>query len=59
MSCGIGCRSHSDPVLLCRPLSVALMTPAWELTYAAGAALRRKIIIIVIIIIIIIIIIKR
>ena len=50
MSCGVGCKCGSDPVLLwlcCRPAATALIGPlAWEPPYAAGAALgkakRRK-----------------
>ena len=42
VSCGIGRRHSSDPVLLwlwCRPVATALMGPlAWELPYALGAA---------------------
>ena len=43
MSCGVGCRCNSDPVLLwlwCRPAAVALIGPlAREPPYAKGAAL--------------------
>ena len=46
VSCCIGCRRSSDPVLLwlwCRPAAVALIDPlAWELLYVAGAALKSK-----------------
>ena len=42
MSCGVGCRPASDPVLLwlwCRPAATAPIQPlAWEPPYAAGAA---------------------
>ena len=45
MSCGVGCRHGSDPVLLwlwCRPVATALIRPlAWEPPYALGAALER------------------
>ena len=45
MSCGVGCRHGLDLVLLWlwhRPAAVALIRPlAWELPYAAGAALKR------------------
>ena len=44
MSCGVGCRLSSDPVLLwlwCRLAAAALIRPlARELPYAAGAALK-------------------
>ena len=44
MSCAVGCRCDSDLVLLwlwCRPAAIALIRPlAWELPYAAGAALK-------------------
>ena len=44
MSCGIGCRHGSDPVLLWlwrRPAATALISPqAWEPPYGAGAALK-------------------
>ena len=44
MSCGAGHRRGSDPVFLwpwCRPAAEALIgPPAWELPYAAGAALK-------------------
>ena len=45
MSCGVDRRQGSDPVLLwCRPAAVALIQPlAWELPYAAGAALKKLI----------------
>ena len=46
MSCGVGCRHGSDPVLLwlwCRPAATALIGPlAWEPPYAAGAVLKRQ-----------------
>ena len=46
VSCGVGCRRASDPELLWlwrRPEATALIRPlAWELPYAAGAALKRK-----------------
>ena len=46
MSCGVGHRLGLDPVLLwlwCRPSTVALIRSlAWELPYAAGAALKRQ-----------------
>ena len=42
MSCGVGCRRGSDPVLLWlwhRLMATALIGPlAWEPPYAAGAA---------------------
>ena len=45
MSCGVGQKCGSDPVLLwlqCRPAALALIPPLdWELAYAAGAALKR------------------
>ena len=45
-SCGIDYRGGLDPVLLClwhRPVAVALIQPlAWELPYAAVAALKRQ-----------------
>jgi len=45
MSCGVGCRRGSDPVLLwlwCRPVATAPIGPlAWEPPYAAGAALEK------------------
>ena len=44
--CGVGCRHGSDPTRLWlwrRPAAVALIRPlAWELPYAAGAALKNK-----------------
>ena len=47
MSCGIGQRHGSDPALLWlwRRLAAAAPTGplAWELSYAAGAALKKKI----------------
>ena len=46
VSCGVGHKLGSDPMQLlmwCRPVAVALIRPlAWELPYAAGAALKRK-----------------
>ena len=46
MSCGIGHRCGSDPVLLwlwCRPEATAPIRPlAWEPPYAAGAALKKQ-----------------
>ena len=46
MSCGVGRRLGSDPMLLglgCRPVAVALILPlARELPYAAGAALKSR-----------------
>ena len=46
VSCGIGHRDGSDPMLLwlwCRPAAVALIQPlAWGLTYAAPAALKSQ-----------------
>ena len=46
MSCGVGCRSGSDPELLWlwrRLVATAPIRPlAWELPYAAGAALERQ-----------------
>ena len=44
MSCGVGDRCGSDLVLLWLwPAAVVLTGPlAWELPYAAGAALKRK-----------------
>ena len=46
MSCGVGHRDGSDPVLLwlwCRVAAAAPIRPlAWELPYAAGVALKKK-----------------
>ena len=46
MSCGVGCRHDSDPVLLGlwhRSTAGALIRPlAWEFPCAAGAALNKK-----------------
>ena len=46
MSCGVGLRHSSDPVLLllwCRLATTALIGPlAWEHPYAVGAALKRQ-----------------
>ena len=46
-SCSVGQRCSSDPTLLwlwCRPTAAAapIQSLAWELLYAAGAALKRK-----------------
>ena len=45
VSCGVGCRRSSDPMLLwlrCRPVATALIGPlAWEPPYAAEAALEK------------------
>ena len=45
-SCGVGHRCGLDPVLLqlwCGPAAEAPIQPlAWELPYAAGAALKKK-----------------
>ena len=45
MSCGVGCRCSSDPVLLWlwrRLAATALIGPlAWESPYATGAALEK------------------
>ena len=45
MSCGVGCRHSSDPLLLwlwCRPVATAPIGPlAWEPPCAAGAALEK------------------
>ena len=45
MSCAVGCRCGSDPMLLwlwCRLAATALMGPlAWEPPYAASAALEK------------------
>ena len=45
MSCGVGGRCGSDPVLLwfwCSPAATAPIRPlAWELPFAAGAALEK------------------
>ena len=45
MSCGVGRRHGSDPVLLWlwrRPAAIAPIQPlAWEPPYAAGAALKK------------------
>ena len=47
MSCGVGPRGDSDPVLLWlwrRLAALALIGPlAWESPYAAGTALKRQI----------------
>ena len=46
MSCGIGQRHGLDPTLVClwhRQAATAQIGPlAWELLYAAGAALKEK-----------------
>ena len=46
MSCGVGCRHGSDPLLLLlwhRLLAAVLIQPlAWELAYAVGAAIKSK-----------------
>ena len=46
VSCGVGHRHGSDPVLLwlwCRQAAVAPIRPlTWELPYASGAALKDK-----------------
>jgi len=46
VSCGVGCRRSSDPVLLWlwrRPVATAPIRPlAWESPYAAGAAQRNS-----------------
>ena len=46
MSCGVGCRCGSDPVLLWlsqRSAATAPIRPlAWELPYATGATLKRQ-----------------
>ena len=46
MSCCVGCRCGSDPVLLWlwhRPAATVLIGPlAWEHPYAAGSALKDK-----------------
>ena len=46
VSCGVGCRRSSDPVLLWlwhRPESTAqIRPPAWEPPHASGAALKSK-----------------
>ena len=45
MSCGVGCRRGSDPVLLWlwrRPAAIAPIRPlAWEPPYATGVALEK------------------
>ena len=47
MSCGVGLRCSSDPVLLwlwCRQAAIAQIQPlAWEPPYAAGVALKKSI----------------
>ena len=42
MSCGIGRRCGSDHKLLCPAAAAPIQSLAWELPYAAGAALQRK-----------------
>ena len=46
MSCGVGHRHGSDPMLLwlwCRPAATARIGPlAWEPPYAVGPALKRQ-----------------
>ena len=45
MGCGVGHRRGSDPKLLwlCRPAAAApIQSPAWELPYAVGVALKQK-----------------
>ena len=46
MSCGVGCRRGSDPMLLwlwCRLAATAPIRPlAWEPPYAEGVALKRQ-----------------
>ena len=46
MGYGVGCRCGLDPTLLwlwCRPAAAVLIQPlAWELSYAAGVAVKRK-----------------
>ena len=46
MSCGVGRRQASDPMLLwlrCRPAAVAPIRPlAWEPQYAAGLTLEKQ-----------------
>ena len=46
VSCGVGQRCGSDPVLLwlwCKPAAVALIRPlAWEPPYAMGVALKKQ-----------------
>ena len=46
MSCGVGRRQGTDPVLLClwyRLLATSLIRPlAWEPPYAMGGALKRQ-----------------
>ena len=45
MSCGVGCRRRSDPMLQWlwrRPVAIALIGPlAWKPPYAVGAALEK------------------
>ena len=46
MSCGVGHRHGSDPTFLCLWCRLAAAAPirplAWELPYAAGAALKKR-----------------
>ena len=46
MSCGVGCKRGSDPVLLWLWQRLAATAPigplAWEPLYAAGAAVKRQ-----------------
>ena len=44
MSCGVGCRRGSDPVLLwCRPVATAPIQPLdWQFPHTPGKALKRK-----------------
>ena len=46
MSCGVGRRRSSDPMLLwlwCRLAAIALIQPlAWELPHVEGVALKRQ-----------------
>ena len=46
MSCGVGCRLGSDPVLLQLWRRLAATAPieplAWKLPYATGVALKKK-----------------
>ena len=43
VSCGVGCRHGSDPVLLwSRPVAIAsIQLLAWELSHAVGVTLKR------------------
>ena len=46
MSCGVGCRHGSDPMLLrlwCKPAAVApIRSLAWKAQYAMGVALKSE-----------------